>query len=139
MATLAPSSSDWLDGLPSAGDLGVSHNVRPDTGDSLDAVRSGVASWRSMVAPGCSILDGVHVLTAQSLRVSWDPSADPWTVCPDLAHLGHVDRLTSGDQQLRMLFDPPQLCQVATVEDVVQVREKSSLRRAGSIASNIIL
>ena len=112
MATLAPSSSNWLDGLPSAGDLGVSHDVRPDTGDLLDAVRSGVASWRSTMAPGCS----GPAFIANNLVIEGVFFTDPWIVC-DVTHLSYIDWLTW--DQLPHALNPPQLCQVATVEDVV--------------------
>ena len=64
---MALSSCGWPITLPSAAGSGVSHGVCPGTEDLPDAVRSGVPSWRSMMALGCSNLDWRSSLATWSL------------------------------------------------------------------------
>ena len=66
-AMMALSSCGWPIALPLAAGSGVSRGVCPGTEDSPDAVRSGVPSWRSMMALGCSNLDQRSLLATWSL------------------------------------------------------------------------
>ena len=64
---MAPSSCGWPITLLLAAGSGVSRGTCPGTEDLPDVVRSGVPSWHSMMALGCSNLDRRSLLATQSL------------------------------------------------------------------------